>query len=150
MNEPALLWPWPWWTAVAAALTAILIAWAAQTVAVSRRNARIVALNPTLRQLGLYADGSEFSVAGDKNAIAVGSEILATVDMRDTRVVHSTAFRDTVGLKIYESNSVTIGFRILLKNGAESRRIETRSVVDFARLFARMTNSGKRIEYIQE
>jgi hypothetical protein len=128
----------------------MLLAYVAETAILWRRNARTTDLGPALRQLGVYAGESAISIAGDKNGIVAAADILATVDLRSARVVHSTTLRDAVGLKIYEGSSDTIGFRILLKNGAESRRIETRSVVDFAKLFVRMTHAGKRIQYIQE
>jgi len=70
--------------------------------------------------------------------------------MRDARVVQTLRLADVVALKTYEGTSEDIRFRLVTKNGAQTRVIATRSIVDFARVFGFVTRSGTDVEYIVE
>lgn len=149
MNEPALLWPWPWWTSAIAAGSLVAVAWAAARAIVRQRNARTRKLHDTLRAAGLdRADA--FAVVGDKNTLVVAAARMAMVDCRDGRIVQYLSADDATGLKIYEVAADTIPFRVLGRHGSQSRKVTTRSIVEFTRLFAVMSTASKRVDYIQE
>ena len=147
MNEPALLWPWPWWTAIIVAGTIMSLAWVAAKVTIGVRNRRMWKLRVALREAALGRSES-FVVSGDKNTLVMDGARMAIVDTWDRRIVQTLGLEDAAGLKIYEVAADSIAFRLIGRNGSQSRKVTTRSVVEFARLFATM--SSKRIEYIQE
>jgi hypothetical protein len=150
MREAALLWPWPWWTAPVAAAALIGAAWIAAGVLAGRRRARLEALCEALGAVGVVNDGSGFSVPGDRNALFVCGTQFSIADLRDARIVQTADLPQVAGLKIYEDGSDRIPFRLLTAGGAQSRKVNTWSIVDFVRLFNLMSQAGKRIEYIQE
>jgi hypothetical protein len=149
MNEPALLWPWPWWTAVLVAGAIIALSWVVAKATISVRNRRMRKLGDALREAGL-ARSDSFAVSGDKNTLVIDGPRMAMVDTWDGRIVQTLGLDDATGLKIYEVAANTIPFRLIGRNGSQSRKVTTRSIVEFARLFATMSVASKRIEYIQE
>jgi len=149
MNEPSVLWPWPWWTGAIAAAAIIAISWIAARAATVTRNRRTRMLAERLREEGL-SPADAYAVTGDKNAIVVSDRRMAVVDSRGQRIVQRIELEDAAGLKIYGVAADTIPFRLMGRNGAQSRKVTTRSIVEFTRLFALLAGAGKRIEYIEE
>jgi hypothetical protein len=149
MNEPSFLWPLPWWTAALSAAAIVAASWIAARIGLAPRNRRTQTLGEQLRDAGLSQAGA-FSVPGDHNSLVVAGARLAVVDTRDARIVQTLGLDEVTALKIYEVAADTIPFRLIGRNGAQSRKVTTRSVVDFARLFGVMAGASKRIEYIEE
>ena len=149
MNEPAVLWPLPWWTSAIAVGAIVFGSWIAARLALKPRNRRALHVAQQLREAG-FASAVAYELAGDKNAAVVSGERIALIDMRDGRVVQTLRLDDTTGLKIYDASSSSIPFRFVGRNGAQSRKVMTRSVIEFARLFGLMAGASKKIEYIEE
>jgi hypothetical protein len=149
MNEPALLWPWPWWTAVIAIVSIPLVSWFGILALLSPYNRRTRRITRQLRAAGFSSDDA-FAISGDLNALVVSGKRLAMVDIRDSRVLQLMSLEDLTGLKIYQTRADAIPFRLMGRNGAQTRKVITQSVVEFTRLFALMADTSKKIEYIEE
>jgi hypothetical protein len=149
MNDPAVLWPWPGWMAALAPVAIVVASWMAAQVAMRPRNRRAARLAEQLRESGLHGAGT-FTVDGDKNSVVVAGVRVAIVDRREGRIVQIGNLDDTTGLKVYDVAAESIPFRLIGRNGAQSRKVITRSVVGFAQLFERLAGASKRIEYIEE
>ena len=149
MNEPAFLWPWPLWTAAIVPVAIVAISWLAAQAVMRPRNRRAQRLAQQLRESGLDSAGA-FLVEGDKNTLVVAGARIAIVDRRDGRIVQISSVEGTTALKVYDVSADSIPFRLVGPNGAQSRKVITRSVVGFAQLFARLAGASKRIEYVGE
>src|SRR5215813_3936831 len=101
MNEPALLWPWPWWTAVLVAGAIIFFTGIVAHMVIAMRNRHLWRLGDALRELGLASSGF-FAVLGDKNTLVIDGARMAMVDVWDGRIVQTFRIDDVVSLKIYE------------------------------------------------
>src|ERR1700694_1055603 len=99
MNEPALLWPWPWWTAIIVAGTIMSLAWVAAKVTIGVRNRRMWKLRVALREAALGRSES-FVVSGDKNTLVMDGARMAIVDTWDRRIVQTLGPEDAGGLKL--------------------------------------------------
>lgn len=149
MTEPAMLWPWPWWSVPIACAAIVFVAWATARLSNMMKNRRTTLLGQRLRDAGLDANEA-YALVGGRNAAVISGHRLAVVDTRRGQVVQTLDLDETVGLKIYEGAEATIGFRFLGRNGSQSRKILTRSTPEFTRLFGLMASAAKRIEYIEE
>lgn len=149
MYELAVFWPWPWWTAAVACVAIVLAAWVTGRASLISGNRRSAVLGRQLRDAGLSSDDA-YVLMGQSNAVVVSGNLFAIVDTRESRIVQTLAFDCTVGLKIYEGAEDSIGFRIVGRNGSQSRKLLTRSTPEFAQLFGMMAAGAKRIDYIQE
>src|SRR6266446_1251332 len=98
MNQPALLWPWPWWTSFVATALVVIVSAAAAELMIRRRNQRMRKLGEAVREAGLTDIGAGFSVGDDKNALVVSGARIAVVDVGDARVVQVLDLKDTIGL----------------------------------------------------
>jgi len=150
MTDSGSLWPLVWWASLVIAGLMLLFTWLVSLVSLRARNNQLNSLAQLLRDAGLDYNLGVSSVEDDKSALLFDASRLVVLDLTSARVVQSVAVGETTGIKIYEDGSDAIAFRVILMSGAQSRKLMTRSVVDFARLFTFMMGAGKRIEYIQE
>jgi hypothetical protein len=150
MNEPAILWPWPWWTAVMVSISLImgslLFGWAVML----RHNRRIRQLGRRLISAGFLASADTFDVIGRKNALIVSSSRIGVVDLGEARLVSALDLRNIAAMKSYENRSDQIQFRLITKHGAQTRELVTQDIVGFAKLFEILRRTAKRLEYISE
>ncbi len=150
MNEPTSLWPWPWWMALIAVASLVSAGGLGALLGVRLRAPLLERASRGLREAGLLPTEDALGIVGQKNSLVLSGERVAVVDMRDARVVQTLRLADVVALKTYEGTSEDIRFRLVTKNGAQTRVIATRSIVDFARVFGFVTRSGTDVEYIVE
>src|SRR6478736_4749426 len=102
MNDPAVLWPWPWWTSLLVAAITVAIAWIGAKVFVRLTNRDIGKLTHSLQGVGMSQNEKAFSVVGKDHGMVVSDDRLAVVDLRNARVLKTIIFRDLALLKIYE------------------------------------------------
>ena len=149
MHPPSILWPFPWWTAVLAVvlLTGVPWLWALQRA--RSWNRELGRLGPRLQQLGIVPGPGAFSIGEGKNVLVVEADLLAVADLRSWRIVQTLRLQEVNLLKIYDDRSDRIEFRVVMNGGAETRKITTRSIAGFGRLFVLFGSAGKPVEYIQ-
>jgi hypothetical protein len=144
------LWPWPWWGAIVTAVMLLGVVRAAAKVAASRRATVQGRVEAALRAAGFEPDDDTFCVP-DGHVVLVGSrEQLAIVDTAEARVIQLLPVRGAQALKLYDGHPDRIALRITTRGDAESRKIVTRSLIAFARLFVVMTAAHKPIVYVEE
>ena len=151
MTDDWSLWMLAWTPTLGLTAGMLLGAYAWATRVAAHYNRRLMALVPILTEHGIRSSGGGgYSVYDAKNALIAGNGRLTFLDIRDGQFIHSVMLKDAIGLKVYETTNDEIAFRIMLRGGAESRLIRTRSTGDFSRLFHEVAEAGKKIEYIQE
>ena len=149
MRPPSILWPFPWWTAAVVALLLVLVPWTVAQLRVIRRNRRLHGLGLQLRVSGMALASDSFSTGEGKNVLVVEGERLAMVDLKTWRIVQLLSWAETNGLKIYDNRSNLIEFRLVMNGDAQTRKLATRSIAGFGRLFVLFGRAGKPVEYIQ-
>jgi hypothetical protein len=149
MQPPSVLWPLPWWTAIVAVIFTMGIPWLVARVRVGRRNRQLRGLAIHLRDSGLALEADAFSVGEGKNVLVVDRDRLAVADLKSWRIVQALPFEEATSLKIYDHRSNQIEFRVVMHGGAQTRKINTRSISGFGRLFILFGRAGKPVEYIQ-
>jgi hypothetical protein len=146
---PALLWPFPWWTAALAAMLLMFVPCLIASVRARRRNQRLQQLGIALRDLGMSIDPDLFAIGEEKNVMVVSGNRIAVADVKSWRIVQMLTWAQTIVLKIYHNRNNQIEFRLVLDSGAQTRRVQTYSIAGFGRLFIQSTKEGKPVEYIQ-
>jgi hypothetical protein len=149
MQPPSILWPLPWWTAVLAAALAMGVPWLMARARASRWNREVSALGSRLREQGMALEPDSFSVGEGKNVLVVDADRFAVADLKSWRIVQTFWLKEASALKIYEDRSNRIEFRLVLRGGAQTRKIGTQSIAGFGKLFALFGRAGKPVEYIQ-
>jgi hypothetical protein len=150
MRIPSLLWPFPWWTVAITATLLLLIPWAATLMRVRRHNRRLLEIGIQLRQAGLTTGSGLFAIGEEKNILLVSGEQLAVVDLAAWRAVQTLIWDQISALKIYDNRSDNIQFRLVSREGAQTRKITTHSITGFGRLFVEAAKAGKFVEYLQD
>jgi hypothetical protein len=148
MHSPLILWPLAWWTALAAVALIMGVPFLIARARVARCNRNLSRLRPRLRELGLPMENGAFSIGEGKNLFAVDGERFAVGDLKRWDVVQTLSLEEALSLKIYDDNSDRIHFRIVLHGGAQTRKVSTRSIAEFGRLFILFGRAGKPVEYI--
>ena len=149
MQPPAVLWPFPLWTAAAVPTAIMGFVWWIARARIARWNRELQRLGPQLRELGLALGSSAFAVGEGKNVMVMDGDRLAVTDLKQRRVVQTFELKDAISLKIYEDRSDRIGFRVVMHGGAQTRKISTWSIAGFGKLFIQFGRAGKAVEYIQ-
>jgi len=149
MQPPSELWPFPWWTAILAVIFVMGIPWLVARTRIARWNRQLRGLGLRLRQSGMVLETDSFSVGEGKNVLVVDGDRLAVADLKNWRTVQTLPLEEAASLKIYDHRSNQIEFRVVMKGGAQTRKINTRSISGFARLFILFGRAGKPVEYIQ-
>jgi hypothetical protein len=149
MQPPSYLWPFPWWTAVLAVILVTGVPWLVARLRAGRWNRELWRLGSALRQSGMALDDGAFTVGEGKNVLVAEPELLVVTDLKSHRVAQTLAMKQAISLKIYDRPSNEIEFRVVMNGGAQTRRISTRSIAGFGRLFIQFGRAGKPVEYIQ-
>jgi hypothetical protein len=149
MQPPSYLWPFPWWTAVLAVILVTGVPWLVARLRVDRWNRELWRLGPALRQSGMALGDGSFTVGEGKNVLVAEPEMLAVADLKSHRIVQTVAMKHAASLKIYDRPSNQIEFRVVMRGGAQTRKIATGSIAGFGRLFIQFGRAGKPVEYIQ-
>jgi len=150
MNDASWLWPWSWWTALAFAVAAPMVAWAVARLIVWRSTRNMGKWTDRFREIAMSAGDTVFSIMGKDHGVVVSGNQLAVLDVRGMRVLKSMSLNDLAVLKIYEDGTDRIQFRIVTRLGGQTRKLATQSIVEMAKFFDLMTQRGVPIEYIQE
>jgi hypothetical protein len=149
MHPPSILWPFPWWTAALTSVLLSFVPWLWGLARARRWNQELSRLGPRLQQMGIRPGPAAFSIGEGKNVLVVDGDGLAVADLRNWKIIQKLSLEEVNLLKIYEDRSDRIEFRVVINGGAQTRKITTRSIAGFGRLFALLTSAGKPIEYIQ-
>jgi hypothetical protein len=145
----SVLWPFPWWATTTTVLLIVLLPFLAASVLVRRRNQRLQRLGTALRDTGLSIGPDLFAIGEDKDVMVVSGNRLAVADLKSWRVVQTLTWGEARVLKIYDTKSNFIEFRLVINGGAQTRRVRTYSIAGFGRLFVQSTKEGKPVEYVQ-
>jgi hypothetical protein len=145
---PSTLWPFPWWTAFIATLLIMLLPWLITVVRVHRRNRRLEGLGIALRNSGIFTGQDLFAIGEGQNVMLISRGDLAVADVKSWSIVQKLTWAETDRLKIYHNDLNCIEFRLVLKGGAQTRKIRT-SIGGFGHLFIRSTREGKPVQYVQ-
>jgi hypothetical protein len=149
MTPPSVFWPFPWWTAALAAFLLVGVPWLVVRARVGKWNRELGRLGPRLRQSGMDLEPDSFSIGEGKNVLVVDADRFAVADLKNWRIVQTFTLGEALSLKIYEDRSNRIEFRVVMNGGAQTRKIATRSIAGFGRLFILFGRAEKPVEYIQ-
>lgn len=132
-----------------AAVLLIFVPWLWALMRARSWNRELGRLSPRLQQLSILPGPAAFSIGEGKNVLVMDGDRLAVADLRNWRIVQTLTLREVELLKIYDDRSDRIEFRVVINGGAQTRKITTRSIAGFGRLFALFASAGKPVEYIQ-
>jgi len=149
MRIPSVLWPFPWWTAAVIVALLLLVPWLIALMRVRRRNDRLRHLGVQLRNSGMTTGLDLFAIGEGKNVLLVSGDRLAVADMQSWRPVQMLTWAQVRVLKIYDTRTNLIQFRLVSGEGSQTRKIVTHSIAGFGRLFVEAAKPGKSVEYIQ-
>ena len=144
---PAVMLSWPVVIATAVLMVAGTYLYASRRV--SRTNANLRSVATQIAQRGVVCDPTSFTVCDRRHVVVVTAAEVLVVDLARAQLVQHLRHTDIHGLRVEEGGQ-HVAFSFLLNGGAESRRILSRSIVEFGRLFQLIARQGKDLQFVPE
>ena len=144
---PAVMLSWP--VVIATAALMVVGTYFVASRRVSRTNAILKSVAAQIAQRGVVCDPTSFTVCDRRHIVIVTAADVLVVDLARAQVVQHLRHADIHGLRVEEGGQ-HVAFSFLLNGGAESRRILSRSIVEFGRLFQQIARQGKDLQFVPE